>query len=84
VTYWARPKPKDQSVLPLLAILLPPPELRVPVTFAVVLIALAATGFLSARVGGSPALRPMIRIVVGGALAATFLIGSLLGTSGAL
>ncbi|PPH07761.1 VIT1/CCC1 transporter family protein [Rathayibacter sp. AY1H3] len=71
-------------MLPLLAILLPPPELRVPVTFAVVLIALAATGFLSARVGGSPALRPMIRIVVSGALAATFLIGSLLGTSGAL
>lgn len=74
------------AVLPLLAILLPPPELRVPVTFVVVLIALAATGYISARVGGSPALRPMIRIVVGGALAlaATFLIGSLLGTSGAV
>lgn len=74
------------AALPLLAILLPSPEQRVPVTFAVVLIALAATGFISARVGGSRALRPMIRIVVGGALAlaATFLIGSLLGTSGAI
>ncbi|WP_228493603.1 MULTISPECIES: VIT1/CCC1 transporter family protein [unclassified Rathayibacter] len=74
------------AALPLLAILLPPADLRVPVTFAVVLIALAATGFLSARIGGSPVLRPMIRIVVGGALAlaVTFLIGSLLGTSGAV
>ncbi|PPF19059.1 VIT1/CCC1 transporter family protein [Rathayibacter sp. AY1A7] len=74
------------AALPLLAILLPSPEQRVPVTFAVVLIALVATGFISARVGGSRALRPMIRIVVGGALAlaATFLIGSLLGTSGAI
>lgn len=74
------------AVLPLLAILLPPPGLRVPVTFVVVLVALAATGFVSARIGGSAVLRPMVRIVVGGALAlaATFLIGSLLGTTGAV
>ncbi|MFD1714801.1 VIT family protein [Amnibacterium flavum] len=72
------------AVLPMLAILLPPPEVRVPVTFAAVLLALAATGALSARIGGSPALRPTLRVVIGGAiaLAATFLIGTLLGTSG--
>lgn len=72
------------AVLPMLAILLPPAELRVPVTFAAVLVALAVTGAMSARIGGSPWLRPTVRVVVGGALAlvATFLIGSLLGTTG--
>ena len=72
------------GVLPLLAILLPPPEIRVPITFVVVLLALALTGFTSARIGGNPVLRPTGRVVLGGALAlaATFLIGTLLGTSG--
>jgi VIT1/CCC1 family predicted Fe2+/Mn2+ transporter len=72
------------ALLPLLAILLPPEPARVPVTFAAVLIALALTGALSARIGGSPWLRPTVRVVVGGAmaLAATFLIGTLLGTTG--
>ncbi|MGK9147112.1 VIT family protein [Plantibacter flavus] len=72
------------AILPLLAILLPPQEVRVPITFAVVLIALALTGFTGARIGGNPAARPTIRVVLGGALAlvATFVIGTLLGTSG--
>ncbi|WP_460779984.1 VIT1/CCC1 transporter family protein [Microbacterium shaanxiense] len=72
------------ALLPLLAILLPPPEWRVPVTFVAVLIALAVTGAVAARIGGSPPLRPSIRLVVGGALAlaATWLIGTLLGTAG--
>jgi len=72
------------AALPMLAILLPPAEVRVPVTFAAVLVALAMTGATSARIGGSPWLRPTLRVVIGGALAlaATFLIGTLLGTSG--
>lgn len=72
------------ALLPLLAILLPPPDWRVPITFAAVLIALAATGTLSARIGGSPPLRAAIRLVLGGGLAllATWLIGTLLGTTG--
>jgi vacuolar iron transporter family protein len=72
------------AVLPLLAILLPPEPARVPVTFAAVLVALALTGALGARIGGSPWLRPTLRVVIGGALAlaATFLIGTLLGTAG--
>src|SRR4051812_30643231 len=40
------------ALLPLLAILLPPAGLRVPVTFAAVLVALGLTGALSARIGG--------------------------------
>jgi VIT1/CCC1 family predicted Fe2+/Mn2+ transporter len=72
------------AVLPMLAILLPPANLRVPVTFAAVLIALAMTGATSARIGGSHWLRATLRVVVGGAiaLAATFAIGTLLGTTG--
>lgn len=72
------------AVLPMLAILLPPEPARVPVTFAAVLIALVITGTVSARIGGSPWLRPTVRVVTGGALAlaATFLIGTALGASG--
>jgi VIT1/CCC1 family predicted Fe2+/Mn2+ transporter len=72
------------AMLPLLAILLPPTELRVPVTFLAVLAALALTGGLGAQVGGGSKLRAAVRVVVGGfvALLATFLIGNLLGASG--
>lgn len=72
------------GVLPLLAILLPPAQVRVPVTFVVVLAALAVTGAVSGWAGGVHWLRPTVRVVVGGALAltVTFLIGSLLHTSG--
>ena len=71
------------ALLPFLAILLPPPEWRVPVTFAAVLIALALTGSVSARLGGSSRVRAASRLVIGGALAlaATWLIGTLLGTT---
>jgi VIT1/CCC1 family predicted Fe2+/Mn2+ transporter len=71
------------ALLPLIAILLPPPEWRVPVTFAAVLIALALTGTVSARLGGASRSRAAIRLVLGGALAlaATWLVGTLLGTT---
>ena len=51
---------------------------------AVVLIALAATGVTGAILGGSRVVRATLRVVIGGGLAlvATFVIGSLLGTSG--
>ena len=72
------------ALLPLLAILLPPAAWRVPVTFIAVLVALAATGAISARVGGAPVLRASARLVIGGAAAllVTWLIGTLLGTTG--
>jgi VIT1/CCC1 family predicted Fe2+/Mn2+ transporter len=72
------------AVLPMLAILLPPENVRVPLTFGAVLVALAATGALGAWIGGSSQLKAAVRVVVGGALAlaATFLIGNLLGASG--
>ena len=71
------------GILPLLTILLPA-EVRIPVTFVVVLVALAVTGYVAAWIGGSPRGKAMLRVVVGGALAlaATFTIGALLGTTG--
>jgi VIT1/CCC1 family predicted Fe2+/Mn2+ transporter len=67
----------------MLAILLPPAGWRVPVTFAAVLAALALTGALSARLGGSDVRRAVLRVVVGGALglAFTYSVGYLFGTA---
>src|SRR6476469_10868929 len=72
------------AALPLLAILLPPAGVRIPITFVAVLLALALTGTISARLGGSKQIRAVLRIVIGGALAmaVTFGVGQLLGTAG--
>lgn len=73
------------AMLPILAILLPPATVAIPVTFGVVLLALAITGWLGALLGGSPhRMRAAVRLVLGGALAlaATFAIGNMLGTGG--
>ena len=71
------------ALLPMLAILLPPASLRVPVTFAAVLMALALTGALSARLGRSDVRRAVLRVVVGGALGLgfTYGVGRLFGTA---
>jgi VIT1/CCC1 family predicted Fe2+/Mn2+ transporter len=69
------------SLLPLIAIAVPPPHLRVPITVAAVLVALAITGLVSARLGTAPLTRPLWRNVIGGSLAMgiTYAIGTLLG-----
>ncbi|MEU4625698.1 VIT family protein [Actinoplanes sp. NPDC023801] len=74
------------SLLPLLAILVPPAGVRVVVTFAVVVAALAGTGYLSARLGGAHPARAVLRLVCGGALAmaVTFGVGALVGTAAGL
>jgi vacuolar iron transporter family protein len=71
------------ALLPMLAILLPPTALRVPVAFVAVLIALGLAGALSARIGGSDIRRAVLRVVIGGALglAFTYGIGHLFGTA---
>lgn len=65
------------AALPLLAVLLTPVALRVPVTVLAVLIALAITGAASARLAGGDPRRAVIRLVLGGAiaLAVTYGIG---------
>jgi VIT1/CCC1 family predicted Fe2+/Mn2+ transporter len=71
------------AMVPLLAIILPPAGLRVPVAFAAVLAALALTGTLSARWGDAPVLKATLRVVVGGALAMviTYGVGRLFSVS---
>jgi len=71
------------SALPLAAILLAPADIKIPVTAIGVLLALALTGYLSARAGGTPVPRAMIRNVLGGFLAmgVTYWIGRLVGIS---
>ena len=70
------------ALLPLLAIVLPGPSARVPVTAAAVLAALTLCGIISARLGGAPARRAVLRNVAGGALAmtVTYAVGIWLGT----
>jgi VIT1/CCC1 family predicted Fe2+/Mn2+ transporter len=72
------------GLLPLLAILIFPQDWRIPATVAAVLVALAITGALGGYLGYSPILRPTLRVVLGGAmaLAATYLLGRLVGTTG--
>jgi VIT1/CCC1 family predicted Fe2+/Mn2+ transporter len=71
------------SLLPLVAILVPPAGIRVQVAFAVVLAALALTGAVSAYLGSAGKTRAVVRLVVGGALAmaVTFGIGHLVGVA---
>jgi len=70
-------------LLPVLAILLPA-GVRIPVTFVVVLLAVAVTGTISARIGGAPRNHAVARVVLGGAVAmlVTFAIGQLVGAVG--
>ncbi|KDA06364.1 hypothetical protein DC31_11090 [Microbacterium sp. CH12i] len=74
------------AILPFLTAAFLPETLKIPVTFVAVMIALAITGALGARLGGAPMLRPTIRVLIGGAaaLAVTFAIGSWLGSTGAV
>jgi vacuolar iron transporter family protein len=70
------------ALLPLLTITLVAAGARIPVTVIAVAVALALTGFVSARLGHGPTGRAVARNVGGGlfAMAVTYAVGSLLGT----
>ena len=70
------------ALLPLLTILFSSDEAGVALTVGVVVVALAITGWVSARLGYSSPPRALARNVAGGlfAMAVTFAIGSALGT----
>ncbi|QCU77231.1 VIT family protein [Citricoccus sp. SGAir0253] len=72
------------ALLPFLTIVLAPVDTRIPLTFAVTVLALALTGAAGAWLGGARPLPATLRVVAGGAvaLAVTFAIGALLGTTG--
>lgn len=69
------------SILPLLAMVLSPAGSRIVITAATVLVALAITGAISARLGEAPIAPAVLRLVLGGglAMAATYVIGRLVG-----
>ena len=72
------------AIIPLIAVVLPPESIRIPVTFAAVLVALIITGTLSAYAGGANKTRATVRVVVGGllAMAITYGIGKFFGVVG--
>lgn len=72
------------ALLPLLAIVLPPPGWRLAVTVVSVLAALSACGVISARLGNAPARPAVMRNMIGGAIAmvVTYAVGALLGAVG--
>lgn len=71
------------AALPLIAIGASPEASRLGITAAATLVALAGLGTWSARLGGAPVSRAVLRVVLGGALAMglTAGIGYLFGTS---
>lgn len=72
------------AVIPLLAILLPPPSVRIPVAFISVIFALALAGIVSAIVGEANIRKATVRVILGGVLAmlVTYGVGRLFGASG--
>ncbi|MGY6022098.1 VIT1/CCC1 transporter family protein [Streptomyces spinosirectus] len=72
------------ALLPLLAIVLPPPVWRLGVTVVSVLAALALTGWSSARLGAAKPRPAILRNMAGGVLAmgVTYAAGALLGAAG--
>jgi VIT1/CCC1 family predicted Fe2+/Mn2+ transporter len=70
------------GAVPVAALLLSPPAIEIPVAGVAVLIAMALTGFISARLGRTPVVRSVLRNVIGGvlALAITYGVGKIAGT----
>lgn len=72
------------AILPLIAVMVPPAAWRLPVTFLAVLAALALTGEISARLGGTSRRAAVARVVIGGGLGmlVTYGVGRLIGAAG--
>jgi VIT1/CCC1 family predicted Fe2+/Mn2+ transporter len=71
------------ALLPLAAIAFTTTGLRVPVTVVAAVLALALTGFVSAKLSGANRRRAVVRNIAGGliAMVVTYAIGSLVGQS---
>ena len=72
------------AIIPIAVVVLSPAAIRIPMTFAAVLIALIITGALSAHAGESSKVKAALRVVLGGmlAMAVTFGIGKLFRIAG--
>ena len=71
------------AALPLLAVVLAPASLRIEITMAATLLALALTGWAGARMGGAPPARGTLRVVLWGiaAMVLTMVVGRAVGTA---
>jgi vacuolar iron transporter family protein len=71
------------AAVPIVALLVAPAPLRIPVIAALCLLSLAALGAFGGYLGGAPLGRASLRVTVGGALAmaVTALIGRILGVA---
>ena len=71
------------GLVPFLAIVLAPTDVRIPVTVGAVIVALLTTGYLSASIAGASRSRAIIRVLVGGliAMAVTYFVGVAFGAS---
>lgn len=69
------------AIIPLIAMVASPDSVRVVATIVAVVIALIITGTISARLGGAPVGRAIVRVVIGGlaAMLITYAIGALVG-----
>lgn len=72
------------GLIPILAVLLPHQNWRIPVAFMAVIPALALTGYISAKLSDANPERAVVRVVLGGwiAMIATYAIGSIFHISG--
>lgn len=72
------------AIIPTIAILIPPQDIRIPVTFVSIIFALILNGIISAKVSEASVGRVVVRIVSGGAIAmaVTYGIGRLFNVSG--
>ena len=71
------------ATIPIAALLIAPPSLRIPLIAVLCLVSLAALGAFGGYLGGAPLGRASLRVTLGGALAmaVTALIGRILGIS---
>lgn len=71
------------AALPLLAVIASPASIRIAVTMAATAVALVATGWAGAALGGAPPLRGALRVVVWGiaAMVLTMVVGRAVGTA---
>lgn len=71
------------AALPLLAVIVSPASTRIVLTMVATAVALVATGWAGARLGGAPPLRGAVRVVVWGiaAMLLTMLVGRAVGTA---
>ncbi len=71
------------ALLPFLTVIFAAEQYRIPATIVASIIALGGTGAAGAYLGGSPMLKAIARVIIGGgiALSVTFAIGSLFNTT---